>query len=1177
MLTSRSYFDEKNLQGAWYDYFKKNGQWDKSSVEEGKFNVFPELQEHQFLIISDLLEAVTKLNKGLYEQYKSDMVLSEQEFYQQIVAEVKQIYALVKAHTELPKNYLLHQFVFAKEVDMGTYTLARKIEIKKKDGSSVFAEYILVDKNHQHLANNNIVRLVKEKKILANGLLTKDSEEYPDFAIYINGLPAYCIEFKSPTATWTEAWSDYKEKPSYHFFWACIGFDGVNSFVSATPSSSKEPRLWAKYGKRKDEQSYGAKDIVDELICNKRSLVFYAITCLHAIQEQYEGSKKATIFLEALSVQQYYTIWEADQRFAMLQTQIKAAQKRDIIKEVVKHVQRSGKSKTIRGIVTALFTFHNGLFKKVYIQVPDTTIRNQFLSKTFGTSFIVNMGVAKEIKDQQQYIKSITSPEGGLFIMNMQKISTEANKKVYKDDDVLIILDEVHTHQLGENYQIREDNFPNASYISFTATPRIQNAGTDNATNMTNTVYADGKIGYMDEYGSNDAISSNVIIPIVYEKMHYSFDVDNEKLTDFDEYLVKVITNNLLKPTSKMWQDYADKIQDVVTANGNKILSHQAYQELFSEEVEKFIEREKGNIFKSIYLDFQVSHINDKVQWLVNDVWQKRKEVYSNLLTQELYFRTKNFWVVDDIAMATEIICQIKKQYGGCMVNDVRFAVDYSFTTTSDASTIGIHQKHFPEKYFAIDANGNKISTSYALSSLDELNGVAIGSDPILDEFNSTQQGSVDVLIIVGKYIMGYDNPNLVTVYCDTEFSEISRIYQLATRPATKRENKKCGYFVDMGLGHKNALAYKEAILAYEQESGNIQTFVLDENKLKELNNELVASLAQMGQIIGANYPQDFTDLVKLDQCLVKLEQDSDANKGAFFRLLGKINGLLKSLAVPSNYKAHKQAISIMSIAISNFFDLLKAKQIDVVKFTKEDIRLAVHDIFQSLGFKGGINDILDFQISHADELNLNAITVSKATTNKKIVQLKTHLEKTDKYLNKSIYERVKDLLKYCDQVSSVKEQERIIAEIESIKLEHQQQKAKKKVGFTNDYHFVIADMFNAFVQELGFADMWEKSVYEKFSTKLAEEVTKYFMTHKTTVSPSDLLKKIENDYTNVLSSVLPENAVEHEKWLIFREQILSKMNRRTKEQNANLYVFFENLVNALILSFEESTGQDYV
>lgn len=1181
--TSRLYQDEKSLQSAWFNYYKNNSNWDFPSLEEGMLadyskNEFKLLQEHQFLILNDLKIAIKNLNKKLYEDYKNELNLSEDEFYELILTHVKSIYSIATSQTEVAINYVIHQYIFSKGIKLGSnLIIERKVEVKKKDGTSLFLNYTLVNNEFNSLGTKNIFRLVKEKKIRTSGLQTKDSEQYPDFAIYINGFPAYAIEFKTPTVSWKEAWQDYKNKPSYHVFWACIGIDGAKAFISSTYNSSNEPRLWAKYGKKKSADTYGAKDIADELICNRKNLIFYAYTCLHAVEEHYQSSKKTERFLEALSVQQYYTILAASQRFEMLTMQKNSQVKIDTIKEVVKHVQRSGKSKTIRGIITALFTFHNGLYKKVYIQVPDTTIRNQFLNRTFGNSYIINIGNAVEIENQDQYIKSINSNENALYIMNMQKISDEAAKHTNNDRDVLIILDEVHTHQLGEHFQTRLENFPNASYISFTATPRI--TGHDKKLiNMTNTVYADGKNEYMDEFTSADAIDNNVIIPIVYEKANYTVNINDEALRKFDSEIYTIIKEKIDNPPNKMWRDYKDQIEDKLYNSGNVVMiTPEEMEKKRVEEIKNFVDRSKETLLRQLYREIKLENNPQKIKWIVEDILKKRATVYSNPNTNELYFKTKNFLVVDDIEMATEIICSIQKQYGSCTINGIRFAVDYSFVSTSDASTIGVHKKYFPELYETTDTNGIKVSTGYALTSLDELNGVPIGSDPILDEFSTQMDGSVDVLIIVGKYIMGYDNPNLVAVYCDTEFNEISRIYQLATRPATKRENKLCGYFVDLGLGNKNAIAYKNAIQSYENNDENITTFVLDEDYIATLNLELKCKLEEMAKIIGAVYPKDFDNLNQLDICLESLETNNLANKSIFFVKLTEINKIIKKLAIPTNYPEHRQALSILGLAVSNFFDLLKAKKEEVIRFTKEDLKSEINNLFLCLGFIGGIKDVLDYQIKYAKELQLSEVNLEKAKVNKSLIMLKTKVETEDKYLNASIYEKVKELIKHCDQTNSVDVKKQILTQIESIKNQHKQEKAQLNSMFKNAYERVIHEMLISWIESIGLANVWSKETYKSVISNLSDEVVTYFKNNSKDIRQNELKQKLYNRYPPIWGEQLQKEGqfTANPRFTEFRDKIISFKNKG--KDNQDLIDFFDKLLETLVLTFEESKGVEYV
>jgi type I site-specific restriction-modification system R (restriction) subunit len=1174
--TSRQYQDEKSLQFAWFNYYKANSHWDFPCLEEGLTadytkEEFRQLQDHQFLIVEDLKLAVKRLNKSLYETHKSSLSISESEFYEGIVEHVKSIYNFAKTQQEVPVNYLLYQYTFNKGMKVGSnHIIERKIQIKKTDNSLLTLEYKIIATDWNKLGSDNLFRLVREKKIHTTGLTTKDSAQYPDFAIYINGLPAYCIEFKSPSVSWKEAWKDYQNKPSYHFFWGCIGVDGVKAFISSTYQGSKEPRLWAKYGKRRKGLTYGAKDIADELICNRNNLVFFAISCIQTNQEHYERSQKTEYFIEALSVQQYYVVLEAEKRFQSLEMQNNSGQNQDILKEVVKHVQRSGKSKTIRGIITSMFTFHNGLFKKVYLQVPDTTIRKQFLTKTFGDNYILNMGKAIEVKSQEDYIKSINSSESGLFIMNMQKISEDANKKVNVGKDVLIILDEVHTHQLGENFQIRLNNFPNASYISFTATPRIV-SGKTKSINMTNTVYADGKESYLDEFTSADAIENNIIIPIVYERAKYAVNMNFDGIVDLDKNLYFKIRDLLDNPPSKMWSDYADKINEILS---DKCLmaTPEEIEKLKTEAIREFIDRNQGALIQQIYREVKIENILEKADWIIDDFKFKRDKVYSNQLTGDLYFKTKAFWVADDIQMATEILCRIKKKYGSCVANGIRFAVDYSFESTTDTSTVQVHKVHFPELYEKIE-NGIKISTGYSLTSLDELNDEPIGGEPIIDKFNSTLDDCVDILIIVGKYIMGYDNPNLVAVYCDTEFDEISRIYQLATRPATKRMNKECGYFVDLGLTQRNQQTYKAAIQAYEIASAN-HTFVLDEDVLAELNNELGKCLHKMGDIIGANYPKDFLSLKTLDNCLTKLENDQ-VDKSQFFIQLTSINKILKKLAIPTNYEQHRQPISLLITAISNFFDLLKAKKKEehIIKFTKDDIRSAVQDIFYSLGFKNGIKDILDFQIKHAEEFHLDQDSLEKAKSNKKFLGLKTKIENEDKFLNASIYEKLTELVKDCEKTTSVEEKNKIMEEIERIKEEHRNYKQKFSSQFKNQYHAVVYQMLIDWLSNLNMDKIWNEQLYKDFAYELSDLAKTYFDTHKTSeIKGYEIQEKINARYPTTWITLLVKNTenMKNPEIQNFRANVIDI-------NNSNVQSFIESLLQTLILTFEEQKNVEYI
>jgi hypothetical protein len=424
---------------------------------------------------------------------------------------------------------------------------------------------------------------------------------------------------------------------------------------------------------------------------------------------------------------------------------------------------------------------------------------------------------------------------------------------------------------------------------------------------------------------------------------------------------------------------------------------------------------------------------------------------------------------------------------------------------------------------------------------------------------------------------MGYDNPNLVAVYCDTEFNEISRIYQLATRPATKRENKRCGYFIDLGLGNKNSVAYKSAVQSYENADDTITTFVLDEDLIASLNLELKSKLEEMAKIIGATYPKDFTNLNQLDICLESLETTNIKNKSGFFVKLTEINKIIRKLAIPTNYPDHRQALSVLGIAVGNFFDLLKAKKEDVIRFTKDDLKAEINNLFLALGFTGGIKDVLDYQIKYAKELKVSDINLEKAKINKSLIMLKTKVETEDKYLNASIYEKVKELIQHCDQTNSVDVKKQILTQIEAIKVEHLKQRTALNSNFNSSYERVIYEMLTSWIEGVGLSGVWTKETYDGVIKGLSKEVGSYFDIHVNSVSKQDLRQKIYTRYTPIWSEALENesNFTGNDKFVEFREKVISLKNKG--KNNQDLIDFFDKLVETLVLTFEESKGLVYV
>lgn len=217
-----------------------------------------------------------------------------------------------------------------------------------------------------------------------------------------------------------------------------------------------------------------------------------------------------------------------------IETAKEDGKKDSLIKEVVKHAQRSGKSITILSLVNLLATKYPTLFSKVYIFVPDLTILS-VLKKAFGKQAIPGTGKPLQVIDKiKNYEKTIERQEKGLtvYLMNIQKSRIE--NKTYPDNDVLILIDEVHTHQNGLGAESRDINFPLASYVSFTATPRFKSLKGD-LVDVTATTYGKtpidvNEINYLDEFNMSDALELGIVAKLHYEKASIAEEWDKEKV-----------------------------------------------------------------------------------------------------------------------------------------------------------------------------------------------------------------------------------------------------------------------------------------------------------------------------------------------------------------------------------------------------------------------------------------------------------------------------------------------------------------------------------------------------------------------------------------------------------------------------------------------------------------------
>lgn len=896
---------EKEIQSKIQLYLEKNSN---TKIIEEEFLKIPTLDDKKFLIkesfdyngikVIGLKYKLYELNDHIFQKYSH---LDKWEITNQIFENFEEFH-------RTSDNVSIKDAIFNHK---SKHTV---IELTDKNGKKCLENYKLISFENN---NQNEILIIREKRIEITGY-----KQLPDFAIYINGIPFLTIEVKTLKSGLDKAFKDYKEKKSYQKFLACIGTDGIKSFITTDPTGYSY-YYWDSYGDNINPlHSTPLENILNELVLNKNNLIFYFKYCIF---EDQIYDKKVLINHR---VQQYYTL----KKFDTLMSNGIGQGKLDF-KKVVKHVQRSGKSITIKSVVNLLAEKYPGVFKKIYINVPDTVI-SKGIKKTFDTLMIAGTGKGlKLIEDRKDYINSLKSNNGGLevYLMNIQKIPNTFTKDSYKGSDVLIIIDEVHTHQQGKLAQTRLRNFPNASMLTFTATPRMKESESM-IRNTTNEIFSDDN-EYLDEFNATDALNLGIVLPIVYEKSNFKQVWDQRKNKKYDDTVLDKI-EEVIEVDSRIQaiiDDELDKYEADLINTGK--LNQQEIDKAVDSEKVKIKEREMSKLHKKV-LEEEIKYVKSslipiKIDFIVDDIKNKRKQSFTDLRNNQILFPTKSFWCVESIEIAIEIMQKIREKAEDknkpTTFNGIRFATDFSKRTEENRS--GVH--------------------------LEDLNGQIYHGNHIIKDFEA-EENCVDVLIIVGKYLMGYDENKLVSIYLDTIISEPARLFQLITRPCTARKDKGKGFVVDLTMDERNYETFKKSLAWYDNDQG-IDAFILTEDIVKDEKSNIDNCLGNIAKILQIDVNNLESEGVVYNR-LVKLNATQQMG---YFDLFRRINQSFKILVSPSYYFESLDIFYHLLNVNKMYYDGLSKPE---VIYDRNLIKQIIEETFKYLGIKN-INDIVQYDM----------------------------------------------------------------------------------------------------------------------------------------------------------------------------------------------------------------------
>lgn len=1088
MTQYKEVFSTKNLIDKSEDYIQKlmNKLFEEGtgmSIKEERLKILPEFEGHGILIIKDLREGLKISNKFIIEKaIKKYPNLKEENLLELFLTDF--ITKFDKTKTNAEKYDLI-------------YTLDKKEISFLYEYNEVSLKYTVLD--HKYSERNKF-RIVKEKKISVN---TEKKFEYPDFAIYFNGIPFVAIEIKTIQAGLNKAFKDAREKPAYYRnFLFTIGTTGTEAFIMSD-RNHKNMYLFKDYDDNGINSGNGFLDLATELILQPKNLLFYS-----EFGTLKQEDKEGNLYLINARVQQYYALKKID-------SELKQVEKNDKkLLAYLKHHTRTGKTITFKLIMSRVMRTYIHRFNTIYFFTHDLTVLKTILGEMqhfeFGNKKLELIENIKSYKENVKYKRE------GIFLVNMQKI--EKFENIINDSvKILILIDEIHTFQTGQLATIRKKQFPNASYIGATATPSLGEYTNEqlefifysekeykpNSKELEEyklTVKKDiteenyGK--QLDNFTASNAIDLKLVTPLVINSTNW-----NIKMRTSYEKIELAMNETLLKELDSIKDTLIRELEDEEDDNSEEnveILN--AFKTMDITE----IENNSGNHKLLSRITRKIEKKRQSLKWKLKKEERRKfnQKVFEekiNFITNEMRILTEStkeynpsfFWVVNNISEAMALL-RLIKEFGEDekqnIFNGFRFAVD-----VSELGETSIHDED-KEYYSNLYPDGYDLNT---------INGKYIEST-MIDDFESQKDGSINCLILVSKRLMGYDNKELSAVFLDKEIRDIKLIIQFVTRPTTIRDGKKSGYVFDMSFKRKgqelseNLKTLRVAFELYDSEKSSAVFFT--EEFLTHIYSELDIKIDEMRDFFkdcGLDEKSFFESKNTYSQKLISLYQDEKTKKktllNPFFEKLKDINSYLKQVVNPfyqlkkdKREDLLKEVIGLLDITtmlnkiILN--DQLIKKEKDYTYYTDRDIRILSREIFETLGKDldeelETINDVMEAGLTGKKREELDSYKITKIQT--KAQQDLLNIKGNSGLRKTSVFE-------YFDNISrltTIEEIEEAYSKAEELLLQEQDKINQKIISeYDNNLDWYIID--NQF--------SFDKRISKYYSDKIREELDKF-------------------------------------------------------------------------------------
>jgi type I restriction enzyme R subunit len=410
----------------------------------------------------------------------------------------------------------------------------------------------------------------------------------PDIVCFVNGIPFAVIENKKSGVDVKEAINQMNRNQGpefcpklYTYTQLLVATNGKDLQYGTTGTPNKFYAVWKEKGTSEEDQNEKIAKLIQKPI---KADAFEKV--LQDLNGYTDGHKQRTDRLPTeqdrgvfslfetkrlLDLTKNYILFDAGvkklsryQQYFAIHKMLKRVEEEETTEQgitrrkggLVWHTQGSGKSLTMVMFVKALIEDPHILNPRVII-VTDRRDLDKQIKDTFK-----NCNLKKEViqaTSGQNLIDLIKEKDLSVITTLVQKFESAAKKSagfVDTDENIFVLIDEAHRSQNGvANFEMGR-LIPNACYIGFTGTPLMK----DEKESWRKFG------GYIDKYTIDDALSDNIILPLIYEGRYVDLIQNAEQI----DRRVERITEGLNEKQKKELQKFAGS--KLIKSNPNRIV-----------------------------------------------------------------------------------------------------------------------------------------------------------------------------------------------------------------------------------------------------------------------------------------------------------------------------------------------------------------------------------------------------------------------------------------------------------------------------------------------------------------------------------------------------------------------------------------------------------------------------